>query len=73
MTERGVWVRINAEGDIPAWKAVVGGKRSHALAKPTFPAHQPNYNFDNGVLIRVKSFKRVRGEFPLSDEFARRK
>jgi hypothetical protein len=73
MSEHGVWVRVNHDGDIPAWKVIVGAKKSHRLSKPVFPRHQPNYDFDHGPLIRVKAFRRLRGEIPLTDEFARRK
>ncbi len=66
-------VRVNEAGDIVAWKALVGGRTSHALARPVFSRHQPNYDLDHGVLIRIKSFRRQTGALPLHEEFARRK
>lgn len=73
MSEREIIVRVNDAGDIVAWKALVGGRRSHVMANPVFPAHQPNYSLEFGVRTRVKSYRRRTGEIPLTDEFARRK
>ncbi len=70
---REIPVTVDEEGNFRAWKAVVGGKSSHRLAKPVFPDHQPNYDFDKGVIIRIKSPYRVTGNVDLASEYGRRK
>ncbi len=59
------WVLLDDNGDIVAWKAVVGAKHSHAMARPVFPRHQPNYSFDKGVVIRIRALCRAGGTQPL--------
>ena len=70
---REIPVPVDNEGNFRAWKAVVGGKRSHRLARPLFAEHQPNYDFDKGVVIRIKSPYRVTGKLDLSEEYGQRK
>lgn len=64
---------LDREGNVTAWKIVVGGRTSHRLAKPLFPRHQPNYDFDHGVLLRVKLAYRPGRFLPLGSEYSRRK
>ncbi|HEX9816723.1 MAG TPA: hypothetical protein VGB18_07065 [Candidatus Thermoplasmatota archaeon] len=66
-------VPVDENGDIVLWKALAGAKDSHRMSRPVFPNHQPNYNLDRGVLIRVKAARHVTGEVPLEDEFAKRR
>lgn len=67
MTAKSVTLPANEDGDVAVWKALVGGRYSHALARPVFPRHQPNYSFDKGVLIRIRIMYRVSGALPLGD------
>lgn len=73
MSFRLISVSVDENGDIIAWKAVAGAKRSHLLAKAVFPQYKPNYSLDKGVAIRIKAFGRPTASFPLDSDYATRK
>ena len=62
-------VPTDDDGNIRVWKALAGARHSHVMARPVFPNHQPNYNLEKGVLIRIRQIKRVTGTLPLEPEF----
>ena len=64
---------VDSDGNVTAWKIVVGAKKNHRLSSPVFPEHQPNYDFDKGVLIRVKRAFRPGSIVALDSEYAQRK
>ena len=73
MALRWVSVLVNEDGDIVAWKAIAGAKTSHKLAKPVFPAHQPNFSLDKGIIVRIKAILRPTGALPLDTEYTKRR
>ena len=70
---REIPITVDNHGNIRAWKVLVGGKASHRLARPVFVERQPNYDFDKGVMIRIKSPYRVTGTVALGAEYGQRK
>lgn len=73
MTGPEIRLGVDAEGNVNTWKIVVGAKKSHRLSSPLFPLHQPNYDFDKGVLMRVKRAFHPGSTVALDEEYARRK